>query len=61
MFSPPNRLQVLPAYIRLGWKGLQLINTLAYLIIHKLITAVKSSVTLGPPGRCYKTFYNRNL
>jgi hypothetical protein len=45
--------------IRLGWKGLQGRNALAY-SFSLLVTKKKSLITLTP-GQCYKTFYSRKL
>jgi hypothetical protein len=50
----PERL-ALPANIRLGWKGLQGTNTLAY-YEDSQITSVKSFIILGPGDSVIKHF-----
>jgi hypothetical protein len=50
-----GRLQASPTNIRLGWKGLQRTNTLAYYENPK-IAAVKSFIVLAPRGQYYKTY-----
>jgi hypothetical protein len=49
------RLLALPAFIRLGWKGLPGVYTLAYWE-HSYITAVKKFYNIDTWAQCYKTF-----
>ncbi len=48
-------LLVLPTNIRLGWKSMQVANTLAYYDIAK-ITAVKSFIVQAPADNVIKPF-----
>jgi hypothetical protein len=53
----PNKLEF---YITLGWKGLPIINTVAYWALSKVMKKVKSC-EYSPLGQCYKSFSVDNL
>jgi hypothetical protein len=60
-YSLNGRLLALPTNIRLGWKCLAVTtNTLAY-YGYEINHGPKNMYCETGTGRCYKTFYGRNL